>query len=254
MLKVEVDINRIPGCLLNLVDTLQKMSFCDSISKNKIDKKTCKHLYTSFLNTYQPHITGLTSVRLKNIGFHNIFCFFLGDDGNCLWNMTSISLCGSQILQPLLRKLTVFTIIIFKTTFENILRTEYDDYNKNPTALQLKLEDILIRAKTDTKWGNEYHLLALSTLLNKNVYIYSEFLKKGKFIIRKSTNEQNLKAEFNRIGLNLIYEPIDNTILRRSNSKISNIFGYYRNNHYVSLIPKSLDAYIFPIKNNFFKF
>lgn len=179
---------------------------------------------------------------------------FIDGDGNCLWNMASISLCGSQILQPLLRKLTVFTIIIYKKNFENILKNESDDYIKKPDALQLKMEDIVYRAKTDKKWGNEYHLLALSTLLNKNIYIYSEFIKKGKFIIRKSATENTLKENFHKIGLNLVYEPISNTIFKRPNIDISNLFGYFRNKHYVSLIQRSLDSYIFPIKNNIFKF
>jgi hypothetical protein len=80
------------------------MSFIGKI--DNIDRTTAKHLYTSFMNLYQPHVTS--------------------SDGNCLWNMISISLCGIEESQSILRKLTFLTILIMKTWFYDLIKADFE--------------------------------------------------------------------------------------------------------------------------------
>ena len=104
LLHYEIDVGTIPLSLIRLIDILQAFSFCAELQPDKIDKNASKHFYTSFLKSYQPQVTS--------------------GDGNCLWNMVSISLCGNESLQHLLRKLTTFALIILKDSFNNIIRKE----------------------------------------------------------------------------------------------------------------------------------
>jgi hypothetical protein len=225
----------IPDTVKTLIKCFQNMSFIGKI--DNIDRTTAKHLYTSFMNLYQPHVTS--------------------SDGNCLWNMISISLCGTEELQSILRKLTFLTILKMKTWFYDLIKADFEKSGVKNVSVDLKLEDILQRAKTDGKWGNEFHLQAISTFLNKKIYIYSSFTESGKFKYRKTLNEEELKSKFSEIGLNLVYEPIKNTFFsvdNEQNSTIycSSLFGYSRKKHYVSLIPVDSEIHVFPIRNNLF--
>ena len=94
----------IPDTVKTLIKCLQNMSFIGKI--DNIDRTTAKHLYTSFMNLYQPHVTS--------------------SDGNCLWNMISISLCGIEESQSILRKLTFLTILIMKTWFYDLIKADFE--------------------------------------------------------------------------------------------------------------------------------
>jgi hypothetical protein len=228
--------------ILTVVETLQNMIFRCNISKEKIDQKTHRQLYTSFSEIYQPHITS--------------------SYGNCLWNMISISLCGNESLTILLRKLTFFTMLFLKNDFLEVLRKEVvhlkSDANNNiiyhintEKEIRLKLQDILLTARADTKWGNEYHLLALSTFLNKNICVYSGFLlRDGNLQHVKDIPKDFLSQNFDKIGHNLIYKPIENNLFKCSSQQ--ELFGFFRgNNHYVALIPISNEILFLPKKNLF---
>jgi hypothetical protein len=222
------------------------MNFIGEISENQIDKALSQYIYTAFTNLYQPHIT--TS------------------DGNCLWHMVSIALCGNEILTVLLRKLTVLAIIVLKKQITNVLSSEFEHFNsdvdgntvvtnsKLKTFIRRKLKDTLLRAKNNKKWGNQYHLLVLSSLLNKNIFIYSGFkLRNGKLQLDKNVSEAELINAFNDrqpIGHNIKYEPIENEFFK--GLSINNLYGFYHDNHYVALVPRVRNHIIFLPKNNIF--
>ena len=126
-----------------LVGTLQNMLFRCNISKEKIDKKTHRQLYTSFSEIYQPHITS--------------------SKGNCLWNMISLSLYGNDTLTLLLRKLTFFTLLYLKNDFLEILRTE------------------LVNFKSDANNNTIYHLQFINGLRNKLCAFHSIFFNESTF-------------------------------------------------------------------------
>jgi hypothetical protein len=92
--------------------------------------------------------------------------------------MISISLIGNESLTNVLRALTVYKIIKNKNEYLSILRRELfvsSMINKDEQVIR-QFNSILLEAKKDKTWCNEYHLLAISTFLNSDIYIYSTFL------------------------------------------------------------------------------
>jgi hypothetical protein len=211
----------IPASVLNLINCLQDLKHIGKIEKTKVDGITAKNLYSNFMKYYQPHLTS--------------------SDGNCVWNSVKI-----------LRKLTFLTLLAMKDDFLNLIKLDFEHSGIENGDVNLKFDDLLHRSKTNGSWGNEFHILALASFLNKNIYIYSAFKINGKFKLRKSIDESTLKANFHDIGLNLIYKPISNKRFI-SKKQVSNLFCFLRSKHYVSLIPVEGEVYIFPIKNNLFE-
>ena len=115
------------------------------------------------------------------------------------------------------------------------------------------MKDIFDRAKIDKKWGNEYHLLALCSFLNKKLYMYGNCTKDNKFVFHRDITENELLIKFDQIGQHLFYLPIENQIFKR-HTEMSNIYGHFKGNHYVSLIPNSKKSVIYETKNNLFQF
>ena len=210
--------------LKQLVKTLHHMSYVGPIKPFLIDKKSEKTMYDSLAKLYQPHLTTA--------------------DGNCVWNMVSISLCGNEELQLLLRKLTVLFLLLLKSSFLDIFTKEQTNLNSECAEKQIKkkvqvlFEKSITIAKTNKKWGNIYHLLALSTILNKPICIFNGFFTRQKgFKISKDSQLDVLKKDFANLGHCYIFKPLQNDVFL-VNQEESYIYGFYRNNnHYVSLIP-----------------
>jgi len=86
--------------------------------------------------------------------------------------MISISLIGNESLANVLRALTVYTIIKNKNKYLAILRRVLSASSMINIDEQVirHFDLILLEAKTDKTWCNEYHLLAISTFLNSDIY------------------------------------------------------------------------------------
>jgi hypothetical protein len=57
-----------------------------------------------------------------------------------------------------------------KTEFLSIIQRDINA-NNNDVEIINKFNSILYEAKTDKFWCNEYHLLAISTFLNSDLYM-----------------------------------------------------------------------------------
>ena len=149
-----------------------------------------------------------------------------------MFNMISINLIGNETLSKLLRALTVYTLIKYRNQFmQSIQREEYlhnNITNINETTNN-KFNSILTDAKTNKCWCNEYHLLALSTLLNTDIYIYSTFYNTNTNTLYQHANNsielQNIFSQGKRTGAHLIYEPISNSSITTRKSKP--IYGFF---------------------------
>jgi hypothetical protein len=137
---------------------IKKHRFNKTIRDNLVEKITLSELHPIIRQHYLPQITKR--------------------NGNCLFNMISISLIRNESLANVLRALTVYTIIKNKNEYLGNLRRELSassminiDINIDE-KVNRKYNSILLEAKTDKTWCNEYHLLAISTFLNSDVYIY----------------------------------------------------------------------------------
>ncbi|RNA26642.1 DNA helicase ATP [Brachionus plicatilis] len=103
--------------------------------------------------------------------------------------------------------------LAFKNEYLDLIKKEIDlsgqNYNKEKFSLK-KYCEILLSARRSGFWGNEYHLSALVTGLNTNIYIYSEVKTN-----RTYETIHQLLEEFNSRPINichsLVYKPITAT-------------------------------------------
>jgi hypothetical protein len=106
--------------------------------------------------------------------------------------MVSIGLMRNQDLTVCLRLLTVEILVIKKDFVQTLMR--FDLQHRHQPCAQSYIEvlyfQVLEIARKWKAWGGEYHLLALSIALQRDIYIYSTFRIDG------ITNMQSLKNLF----------------------------------------------------------
>ena len=225
--KIQIFINSYEPIIKQICDSISKLRYINILNNNQIDQITFNELYPVMRNYYSPSYTK--------------------SDGNCMFNMISISLIGNDTLSKLLRSVCIYTILKYKNEFLNLIHYEEslnENYHNN--SLTNKYNTILCEAKTNKCWCNEYHLLAISTFLNSDIYINSTFFNNASGQLYQPANTPDqLLSIFNsgsRTGAHLLYRPITNSSITSRNSQP--IFGYF------SSIPHSQDSLIFKPKNS----
>ncbi len=226
--------------ILDISLNLASLSFAQKLKYNEIDNDVKQLLYKSFSEVYQPRIT-------------------LGQ-GNCLWNMVSLCLCGNESLMITLRWMTAICLVLIQQDIKKLLKLDLSLTEGSDTKLdrlvETKFQKLLRDAFTAGSWGNEYHLLSISTFLGRNLFIYSTFKKDKKFILDENVNAEILNQEFKakslKIGHHLAYKPLKNEIFPEN--KNENLYGFFcsKKSHYSALIPILKDSIVFiPFKNLF---
>ena len=172
-------------------------------------------------------------------------------NGNCLWNMISLTLIGNESLSKLLRLLTVLSMLTMKQSFIKLITQQYESTNTlNASSLACaNFQEYVKVALTDKEWGCSYHLIALATVLGKHIYVYSSFKKKNKFQLNKNISLECLDKHFkdsitgdSKIGHHLRYDPLINNVFPKANENC--LYGFFSFGgptvapHYTALIPK----------------
>jgi hypothetical protein len=169
--------------------------------------------------------------------------------------MISNCLIGNESLTKLLRALTIFKIVKYKIEYLHFIEIETSiDTNQDILhSITKKYISILSEAKTNKFWCNEYHLLAIATFLNTDIFIYSSFYytQSGE-IYQIANNAIELQQTFDqnkRTGAHLIDRPISNSSISDKNDY--SIFGYFsfQRKHYNLIIPHSCNSPLFKSKN-----
>ena len=114
--------------------------------------------------------------------------------------------------------------------------------------------DLIFSAKRVFEWGNEYHLLAITTFLKLDIYIYTYFDKQ----LDQNFTPQALSEVFKNkqsTGMHFTYEPLDSEFESSvENKKV--IYGHFdlKRSHYTALIPKEHERFEFKPRYNIFSF
>ena len=156
-------------------------------------------------------------------------------DGNCLFHAVSISLTGNIHITRHLKLFTTYIMVTNKDIFLSIIQFD-NAHIRNKMTIPQYLEHIIYIARKWGQWGNEYHLLALSAGLQRDIYCYVPFR-----LSELTSDEQNdikhLKLLFDnhKLSNQLLYHcPRD---LQKTNYNKDDpicIF-YYGHNHYTSI-------------------
>ena len=111
---------------IEILDICQKISsqrFIKNIDNSLIDNTTFDEFHPIFKKHYIPHRTSA--------------------NGNCLFNMISLCLCGNESLTKILRACTVYTIIKFLYQFTEVIKREEQIHNVDNNVNTLN--DIIIK-------------------------------------------------------------------------------------------------------------
>ena len=131
-----------------------------------------------------------------------------------------------------------------------MIREQYES-TETPDALNIahdNFEENLKISLKDEAWGNSNHLIALSTIIGKNIYVYSSFKIRNKFQLNRNIGLKGIDNHFKnsrklgfKIGHHLRYEPLINEVFPKSNDNC--LYGFLSNAgtmkaHYTAIIPK----------------
>ena len=128
-------------------------------------------------------------------------------DGNCLYKAVCLCLGIAQSEQQLLRDKTAKCIKQHANHFDSLLKAS--------ACEDISLSRLIQQCYSPTSkegWGNEFHVLALSIMLKRNIYVYTVFQgENGQFFQRKNKNIIGLAEEFSQGGdkveQHMNYEP-----------------------------------------------
>jgi hypothetical protein len=145
-------------------------------------------------------------------------------DGNCLYSSLSIVNIGSEKLTHSMRLLAVNAMVNNSDYFQTLCN-----------ELQYSFEEQLKRTATDTIWGGEVQLQALSVALSHPIYSYTQFISDPTrtHYIPSDISLQNLIDRFNKrtAGGHLKY------VGYKSDMNKLGFCVYYTGTHYDALLP-----------------
>ena len=189
-------------------------------------------------------------------------------DGNCLFYAISMTLCGSKYLGETLRILIAYLLIEHKDRFIEVIGKHQANLSEDERLI--RYYELIKIAYTDKAYGNEYHLLALATLLQRPIYSYSNFradlvdvdlwLKdEENKIEHKQTTCDELVAAFNDrrnyTGNHLKYLPLEGIFPVSSTQEKKKCLCIHYDKcmlHYTALIPKKEEVHEYIPKSNLF--
>ena len=156
-------------------------------------------------------------------------------DGNCLWHMISLNLCGTTELMPILRLMTAFAFLENEDYFQDLIRL-----NENAN---LSFEQQVAIALHFGAWGGEMHFHALSIVLHRPIYIYNSFLMPGGLnMFLSAADSDQLQDHFRNkkrgTTQHFVYKPPGQQAEIPGRDPLCGIF---LGQHYTALLPKSTD-------------
>ena len=166
-------------------------------------------------------------------------------DGNCLWHMVSIALCGSESLTASLRVITLFSLVVNEAYFQDLI---LQDANPRRT-----FEDVVRVAATWGAWGDEYHLHALAIALTACICIFTTFRQADGYIPYLQYNGGMLSSLF-RQGANHTRQHIRYQKPGSPDDIFSQLimYGFFMDHHYTAMLPRSqMELSFIPCTNLF---
>ena len=133
-------------------------------------------------------------------------------DGNCVWNSIALSLYGNEKFTNLLKLLTLQTLISQSNYFKSVIRYDLSSRSLPCTenAIETNFANLVFKARKWREWGDEFHLLALSIALQRDIYTYCTFqnFATQDYIPPASTTSEELQHMFlttQNVGVHLLH-------------------------------------------------
>ena len=117
-------------------------------------------------------------------------------DDNCMYNALSTTVCGSEQLTVLFRLLVAYAVIKYRDVLIDALQ---DAFPLQPRESHvLKCNTLIVEAITIGAWGSDYHMFALSFLLDRPVFVYNSFYLSDEGVRSLTLADTRDVAEFAR--------------------------------------------------------
>jgi hypothetical protein len=150
--------------------------------KTLIDR-IVNHLRIQNPNMYSTQKIANYSAVLERIGINHSFAPIKTEaNGNCLYNAISMILFGNSQNYWMIKLGLGAVFVNHESYVKNIIDT-FDDKSE--------YTKVLFESVRDGAWGNHYHILMLSALLKKPIYVYTDTLSHHKYCV-------NQKLSFNK--------------------------------------------------------
>ncbi len=151
-------------------------------------------------------------------------------DHNCLYNAICLCIGMPESQQYVLREKTASCLQRHSDHFTELLKA----------SDEISFQALLHQCKQPScfeGWGNEFHILALSIALKRNIVVYTTFTgPKGQFYQRKNKNIVGLAEEFAKGGEKI--EQHTNFQPQQGITCHNPIFVYLNGNHFTALVPR----------------
>ena len=156
-------------------------------------------------------------------------------DGNCLFHAISIALNGGLNLTRHLKLFASFVMLQNRHKFLSIIQTDRAHVRNNSTV-EKYFEHILYVARKWTEWGNEYHLLALAIVLQRDIYCYVPFtLTELTPCQRNDPKELQSLFDRHKLSNHLLYRAPTDMRSVNYNTKDPVCIFYDAQNHYTAI-------------------
>ena len=90
-----------------------------------------------------------------------------------MYNALSTTVCGSEQLTVRFRLLVAYAVVKYKNVLTDALQ---DAFPLQPREAHVrKCNALIVEAITIRTWSSDYHLFALSLLLDRPIFVYNSF-------------------------------------------------------------------------------
>ena len=164
-------------------------------------------------------------------------------DGNCGFNMVSICLYGDERLNNLLRVQTLWDLLQHQVYYIWVI-DQTNQYDSTTSQGKNDYNTTVDICKTDYAWANEFHLLAMCLILQRDFHIFTTFIEKSTgdhYFSKRSVLQIQKYFQDHKQGTrpHVIYKVPDP---KPGSDVRTPLRGFHYANHYTALVPKNLNV------------
>ena len=119
---------------------------------------------------------------------------YTSPDDNCMYNALSTTVCGSERLTELFHLLTAYAVVKYRHVLIDALRDAFP-FQTHEEHVR-KCNTLIVQAITIRSWGSDYHMFALSLLLDRPILVYCSFYLNDEGVLSLTMGDTRDVADF----------------------------------------------------------
>ena len=170
--------------------------------------------------------------------------------GNCMYNMVSLALSGTEQFMWHLRLLTAYSFIVHKEHMVEIIKPtatiHLPHQNRDAASVARAAEkqwlDLLRSSIHESSWGNQFHLHALAVILKRSIWLYG--VMQNRTLQHEGRQLPPVKDDVTRTELQALFQMgdkrLNNSICYRSATdpeENAPLLGFLDSSHFTAILP-----------------